>query len=284
VSSTNRCILATIIVVAVLSMGCAGAGGAMGDIDANTGGSHIDAGAPPPPPGTPDAGVVILPDAAPPPPGTPDAAPPPPPPGMCNLVTSAGCSAPTPACDLAAANAHQCRAVTTPGMTTSTCNDATACAAGYSCIGASATAASCLRYCGADSDCGGGVGALCVVTLVDGAMLPIPGVKLCSQSCAPLDSSGCPTTWGCRLALEQGGAMRGYTTCEPTGSAGNHGSCTSDASCQAGFQCICSDANCTGPKQCRKLCNATDNLGCSAGQACTGLGVVIGGKAWGICP
>jgi len=207
-------------------------------------------------------------------------------PGECNLVTQAGCSEPTPACDLGAGNTHACRAVTAPGTTTSTCNDATACAAGLSCVRASATQSSCLEFCGSDPDCGGGAGALCAITLVDGTQTPIPGVKLCSQSCSPLDGSGCPATWGCRIAREKAGQMRPFTDCTPAGAGGKGATCSSTSDCQAGFQCLCTDQACTPALlKCFKLCNATDNLGCPAGVTCQGFGgVVIGGKAWGSCP
>ena len=278
------------VVLAFLVVGCVGCA------SANSPGGEDAGGNPPPPPGDPDAAAAIVPDAdssadtpdsgevvvpdATPSGGTPDAAPT----GACNLVTGAGCSGAMPACDLGAANAHVCRAVLAQGMNTSTCNDPTSCAAGYTCVGASASQSSCMRYCGGDTDCGGGAGALCVVTLNDGTG-QIPGVTLCTQSCGPLDASGCPSTWGCRIGREPAGSMRPVTTCEPAGAGGRNATCSTSADCQAGFQCFCTDAACTPALQkCKKLCNATDNIGCPAGSTCQGLNLVIGGKAWGACP
>jgi hypothetical protein len=280
------------LVILVLCASCASATGVGGgDIDARVGNGQ-DPDAATPPPGTPDAGeVVIVPDANPPPPGTPDAAPLPPdaapPPGMCNLVTGAGCAAPTPACDLGAANEHACRQVLSPGTTTSTCSDATSCATNFSCIGASATASSCMRYCAADSDCGGTAGALCVVTLVDGGGATIPNVTLCSQACGPLDASGCPSTWACRLGREPTGAQRALTQCTPSGAGGRNATCADSSDCQAGFQCLCTDASCTPSLQkCKKICNATANTGCPTAGTCGGFSpsLVIGGTAYGACP
>ena len=284
---------AGLVLILVLAAACASA----------TGNGNDDAGGGPPPSGTPDGdvtsptpdgAVVIVPDAATPPPGTPDAATPPPgnpdaavPPGMCNLVTGSGCAAPTPACDLGAGNAHECRQVLVAGTVTSTCNDATSCAQNYSCIGASANASSCMRYCASDTDCGGGAGALCVVTLIDGSNNTIPGVTLCSQACGPMDATGCPSTWACRLGREPTGQQRALTQCGPSGPGGRNATCSSNDDCQAGFQCLCTDASCTPSLQkCKKICNATDNTGCPTGSSCSGFSpaLVIGGKAWGACP
>src|SRR5262245_43711384 len=103
----------------------------------------------------------------------------------CTLVPQTGCPA-SQACDLTGADdgSTECRAVTGMGGADSLCNaSATVCSAGFTCVGVDADTSVCSRFCGLDSHCTG-VGARCVVGLVNGTTGdPIPGVTVCSNAC-----------------------------------------------------------------------------------------------------
>ncbi len=262
---SNRRFAARIVLALLLLSGCATAGAGGDDDDDVAGG--------------PDADVSIEPDGA---PGQPDAAPA----VACDLVTQTGCPG-GKACDLGDTNQTECRDVTgnPPGTEINTCAGETTCASGYVCIGDGPGKTSCMRYCGVDADCGGGVGALCVIDVIDGMQMPIPGARLCTQACNPVDNVGCPTTWGCHIYQEAAPPMRTLTACDPPGAGGQNATCTGSNTCQAGFDCyMVTQAGVTSNK-CLKNCNATANVGCAgvAGTICQGTGAVLGGSEYGAC-
>jgi hypothetical protein len=281
--SSRRVAWAGILVTVLCAAGCASAVSDLPNGDAfdasSAAGPDADPAAPDAMPGAIDGGVVIVADAA--VAGTPDAAVA----AACTLVQQTGCTAGM-ACDLGAANAPMCRAVTAQGTATSSCSDPTACSAGYTCIGSGAATRSCMRYCSADSDCGGAAGALCIISITDGNMVPIPGATLCTQSCNPVSSAGCPANWGCHVYTESAGAMRTLSSCDPPGAGGQNAACTENSGCQAGFSCFSVTQGTTTTTKCLKNCNATAGTGCAGvtGTTCQGNGMaVLGGVSYGAC-
>jgi len=225
--------------------------------------------------GGPDSGVVIVPDGG--GPGTPDAAP-----VSCDLVAQTGCPGGM-ACDLDDMGLPTCRAITSPGGVTSTCADNSACGSGFPCISGRAQS-SCLEFWNTDHD-RPRTGPLCVSPLLARNQNPIPGAKMCTQACNPVDSTGCPATWGCHIYKENAGAMRFLTACDPGGASGQEQACTDNASCQPNYMCLCTNSPTCTVNQCFETCNATDNLGCTAGLTCSGFtpSVIVGNKAYGYC-
>ncbi len=230
---------------------------------------------------TPDADTADTPDAD---TGTPDgdaAACSP-----CRLVDQCGCNPATEACDLGGSYPSQgttaCRPVLIDGTGLDTCNDWTSCAAGYVCLGASGQA-SCKRYCSSDAECEGG-GGLCVIEVTSGGT-PIPGVKVCSPSCDPFTSSGCPSGWACG-AFSDSVEQRNFTWCAVPGQGVNNAICSDDGQCAAGFTCV----SVSGTHRCKKYCDKGDGSpGCAANQTCVGLvdaaghPLLVAGVSYGVC-
>jgi hypothetical protein len=267
--------------VACATAGAPGGADSGGDDDILDGGGGGLADAPPgtadAPPGTPDASMAGAPDAG------PSCAP-------CQLVAQCGCenNASNPACDIAdVMGGTTCRAVTAPGMATSTCNGVTGCAPGYICLGA-AGQSTCSRFCGSDAQCagGGGLGAIGVVsgtTPIPSAEHPSGNLHVCSPACNPFDGSGCATGYGCSayFSTEQ---ARNFTACFFAGTGVDNATCTGDESCASGFTCV----NVGGVNRCKKYCSVGGTPGCTSGT-CINLvdgnsnNIVIGGVTYGVC-
>jgi hypothetical protein len=204
----------------------------------------------------------------------------------CTLVPQSGC--PGEACDLddamLATGGTVCRPVTAMGMDTSTCAGVTTCAAGWTCLGASATESQCYEFCATDSQCAPATGGLCVINIVYGTPpMEVPGVTVCSKACDPLDGSGCPSTWGCHVYQEEPPGTRFFSHCAPSGPGGQNAACVDDTDCQQNYSCV----NTGMSNVCLKNCNVTTNTGCAgiAGTACTGFTnhPVVGGAEYGVC-
>ncbi len=277
---------------AILVAACAKGGGVPGTGDGGgTGTDMIDAPDSPiidaPPGTTPDAPPMSMIDAAPGTPdahvvmGTPDAAVP----GCtpCTLSPQCGCPA-MYACDLdgsmLATGGTTCRNVITMGTETSTCGSVTACAAGYTCLGALGGMA-CSKFCSTDADCTG-PGGLCEITITFGSPpMMVPGVKVCSPNCNPLSASGCPATWGCHVYYNSMDS-REFTSCSASGAGGQNAACTDDSSCMAGFSCVNNGTSTV----CLKNCQLTPPAGtCPGASSCVGFShpAVIGTVEYGVC-
>ena len=200
----------------------------------------------------------------------------------CRLVSpQCGCTG-TQAC-VVSAGARLCAAAGT-GATGTACGTGTSgCAAGNLCVGVTATGtgSACEHFCTTDADCTG-AGALCILTLNDGAGGTVPGATLCSLSCNPLNGSGCPTGSTCRVFVESAGSARYLTHCEgPVGGGTDFTPCTTDSECAAGYACI----DLGFGTECAHWCNATTGTGCTLGLTCSTFTtpVLIGTREYGIC-
>ena len=140
-----------------------------------------------------------------------------------------------------------CRDVAAQGTTDDTCTEKTDCAAGYSCLGSSA-GRSCKQLCNVKEDCGGGLCAMEVTYGPNGD--PVPGVKVCTIVCNPLDGTGCPSGWGCDI-LSLDGSSDSFTWCAVAGSGGPGDACTNPWDCGVGFTCYPP----SGSGQCIKFCD-----------------------------
>ncbi len=215
----------------------------------------------------------------------------------CDILTQCGCEAtPTPTvCDLDFQNlgtgATKCRADSLGGMESTTCSMTTTCEGGFVCVGGR-----CARYCDDDLDCPGD-GGLCIIDLTQGTpAMPIPGApSTCTTDCVPSSAANptCPTTWACHLYQDDpsptAGDERYLTNCDPPGAGAVNAVCTSNLSCQAGFDCI----NLGGTPanlRCRPNCLCPGG-NCAAGLCPAGSGscraftppIVVGAMTYGTC-
>lgn len=196
----------------------------------------------------------------------------------CALVTQTGCPE-GKACDLDDAHLDtggtECRAVDEEGDARSLCSDAEECGAGFTCVADPAGGASCLAFCADDGDCDLPGGA-CDVQLIDDDDEPIPGGTVCTQSCNPVTSNGCPGTWGCRVEVD-------HTECRPDGPGRHLDLCQGDEDCDAGYGCV----EVAGDAVCLRNCRVGVLGVCSgiAGTTCRRYAepVVIGATEYGAC-
>lgn len=196
----------------------------------------------------------------------------------CALVEQTGCPEGR-ACDLDDANhetgATTCRPIDEDGNATSLCGDPEECGAGFTCVADAAGGGSCLAFCASDDDCDRPGGA-CEVELVDDDGEPIPGGTVCTQSCNPVSSNGCPGTWGCRVQTD-------HTECRPDGPGRHLDVCDGDEDCDAGYGCVEVGAEAMCLRNCR-----VGALGVCSGITGTTCRryiepVVIGGVEYGAC-
>jgi cysteine-rich repeat protein len=190
----------------------------------------------------------------------------------CELLPQDGC--PTgDACDILDDNTTACRDVTTPGGVDSRCSTATGCDAGFTCRADDEVPAAkaCARFCVANSDCG--QLSRCAFQLEDSAGDPL-NAKVCSNQCAILAQTGCPTSYSCH-AVDN--AADDFTHCRPSGTTADGAVCDSDTDCLAGSFCN------SGEGVCRQYCNSA-NLPCGVGF-CLPLqpDVTINGTTYGYC-
>jgi hypothetical protein len=210
----------------------------------------------------------------------------------CTLAPQCGCAAGM-SCDLDGANLATggtvCRAAGA-GTEATLCTADTDCKVGNSCVGGR-----CRDLCATDNDCKSGAGALCIIQVQFGnPPQDIPGAKVCTTDCDATSKTpaGCPATWGCHVYIETGGAMRNLTDCEPGPASGGGigATCTSNASCQPGNDCIALTQGGVTTNQCRPSC-ICPNLNCNAGTCPSGGGschafnpaATIGTREYGTC-
>lgn len=195
----------------------------------------------------------------------------------CTLVSpQTGCPADS-ACDLDGVDGSTaCRAVTSEGTSNNHCTTATACAAGYTCLGdaANVNSTACHRFCDVDSNCTG-AGARCLLQIDDGTGNPVPGVTVCTNHCDPAAQSGCPSGQAC-YAYEDG--TKDYTDCTLPGTRAVGQTCSVVEDCQLGLMCISQG----GTDVCRRTCEV--GTACTTGS-CTGFTapIVIDGAEIGVC-
>ena len=197
----------------------------------------------------------------------------------CTLVPQNGCPA-NKACDLTAAlnGDTECRDVTGNGTSDSLCNaTVTSCSAGYTCVEIDNDTAGCMKYCGGDGNCAG-LGSRCVNTILDLQGDPIPGVKVCSNACDPLDQTGCPNGLGCLPFDLAGGDI---TDCDDMGTRADGQSCSRDNDCRIGSVCV---STAGGGAVCRSMCEVGVTF-CGSGLTCVGFVdvIVLGGSEIGAC-
>jgi large repetitive protein len=197
----------------------------------------------------------------------------------CVLIPQSGCDA-NQACDIAdAAGNGACRAVTANGTADSSCAAAdTACAAGYTCVGQSDTIDTCSKMCHVDAQCSG-AGARCVLELLDGTTGdPIPGINTCTNSCDPVDQTGCASGLRCIAAsMDTGGDI---TDCSPPGNRLTNQTCGSTDDCVGGDICVDTGAS----TLCLEYCEVGIDT-CAGTATCIGFvdPLLIAGTEYGAC-
>jgi hypothetical protein len=157
------------------------------------------------------------------------------------------------------------------------CSGNLTCAPGLICVGLSAGVSTCQQFCGTDADCA--AGALCTKTLSDGSGGKISVVKLCSRSCNPVGSMGCPVVGtACQLEMESSGAMRYFTDCVPSGTKTAGQSCDpANGDCAPGYLCTASGHG----NSCFQYCDPASAAAC---PTCTSLMSAGGGPlSYGVC-
>jgi len=168
-----------------------------------------------------------------------------------------------------------CRKIDRDGDARSTCADARDCGAGFTCVEDATGDASCLRFCQRDADCDD-PGGVCEIDLDDESGDPIPGVTMCTQSCNPVTSHGCPASWGCQLFTD-------HTRCRPGGTGGHMASCTGDEDCRVGYGCASVSGSLVCLRNCRVgvlgVCSAISGTTCRSYQT----PAIIGGVEYGAC-
>ena len=194
----------------------------------------------------------------------------------CELLPQDGCPS-GDARDILDNNTTACRDVTTAGGVDSRCTVATGCAAGFTCLedDDDATSKACARFCMTNSDCG--QLSRCAFQMENDAGQPL-NAKVCSNQCAILAQTGCPTDYSC-LGVEN--SADDFTHCRPSGTSADGGLCTSDIDCQPGSFCNPE----SGAGICREYCNADTTL-CGSGVAfCLPIqpALTINGTNYGYC-
>lgn len=196
----------------------------------------------------------------------------------CSILPQCGCEGTptTPVCDLdfdnLAGGDTRCRADTFHGGESTACTRPSTCAAGHLCVGR------CARYCDDDDDCPG-PGGLCILPVLF-QNVPIPGVKICTTDCSPMDaaSAACPAGWGCHLYQEGDGARRWLTNCDPPPAMGGAlgDACTRAQDCASGLDCV-NDGTGMG-RRCRPYCT------CPGGDCTMGVCPAGTGTCWNYAP
>jgi hypothetical protein len=195
----------------------------------------------------------------------------------CTLLPQAGCSGNTPACDLAPVEdgSTECRAVTMAGTSDSRCAVATACSAGYSCVGEMGVDSACMKFCAADTDCSG-TGSRCAYSLQADNGDPL-NIKVCSNACDPYFSTGCPSGMGCNVYDSAAGD---FTDCRVMGTKSVGSTCANSDECSPGALCVDD-----GTARCRYYCKLGVPSSCPTSQTCNAFSasLTIGSTSYGFC-
>jgi hypothetical protein len=195
----------------------------------------------------------------------------------CTLLPQAGCSGGTPACDLTAAEdgKTECRAVTSAGTSDSRCAVATACSAGYSCVGELGVDSTCMKFCADDTGCSG-LGSRCAYALESDGGDPL-GIKVCSNACDVYLQTGCPSGMGCNVYDSANGD---FTDCGVMGTKSVGSTCSASTECSPGALCV-ND----GTSRCRYYCKLGVSGSCPTSQTCSAFSaaLTIGSTSYGFC-
>jgi len=159
------------------------------------------------------------------------------------------------------------------------CSDTEGCKAGFLCVQTKTdvpTISTCMEFCSDDTQCEG-AGGICNVTL-DG----ISGVILCSQSCDPVEDTGCPVNkTHCEVVQEAAGQKRTYTRCVGEGASVAGDPCASSQDCTSGHGCLL-DPN-QGGLVCLEWCKV-GGAACAQGL-CTSINppYLVDAVEYGVC-
>ena len=216
----------------------------------------------------------------------------------CDLYDQCGCES-GQACDLdgdhLAEGTTICRGISSPGMSTSSCEGDEECAAGYGCFG---DPGQCRKYCQLDGDCGNGH---CNIPIEydagGGNYQDVPGAKVCTKACKAdsAGGSGCPSDRACDFYWYDDGGPGDYwyTDCRPPGTGGDAASCSASGNddCLAGFGCfVITYTDGTDKDECRQICiwtvgGAAGDRSCAVGTCheLGGDGIVVGDTEYGAC-
>jgi len=202
----------------------------------------------------------------------------------CDIATQCGCASGS-ACDIDPMNlmATACRAVTMPGMQTSTCPADTDCAAGWVCVG-DGTNDACEKYCTSNAQCTAPRGQ-CVLQLTDQSGNPITGAVVCTSNCDPAainNAANCPTGWSCDLFTSMYNATTyDIADCRKAGTAGENAACSTTVACAAGYSCVNNGTS----NVCARICKPPSNNGCPGVTTCLSFQTpfVVGGTEYGVC-
>ncbi|MEM9692812.1 MAG: hypothetical protein AAGA56_09725 [Myxococcota bacterium] len=142
----------------------------------------------------------------------------------------------------------------------------------------------CKRFCTSDDQCPG-PGGVCELVLRDNADNAL--ATLCSESCNPINNTGCPAGAMCLLQLEinedETAVERAFTVCANAGSRFQGGSCEDFDDCAPGFTCIRPEM--AAPLQCARYVAVTGANPCPPGTSLGTFlpGAVVDGVEYGVC-
>jgi hypothetical protein len=162
------------------------------------------------------------------------------------------------------------------------CPPGTECEPGHICVTVTGISL-CGKFCDDDSQCGG-PGGICIRALNDGNGDPIPGAVLCTESCDPSTSMGCPGAGtSCQLGREDMGQMRFFTLCLASGAGMQGAACMGNVDCAPSFGCFNDGVS----DMCLKYCKVA-SPSCPAGTQCAAITigmeqVFIENEQYGAC-
>lgn len=204
----------------------------------------------------------------------------------CSILPQCGCGA-NMACDINVMTqmGTACRSVAATGHETDHCTSSANCDVGYVCLGP-AGQSSCKKYCASTADCGAPRGQ-CVIDIVNSMNMPIAGIPpVCSSSCDPTGTTGCPSAQKCSLytAMHMGTSYNivdcGVAGTGVQGANCKNGATGDDTMCAPDFLCTTLDNTSWA---CRKICaKAASNCGA---MTCLSFNPAfsVGGTEYGVC-
>jgi hypothetical protein len=156
------------------------------------------------------------------------------------------------------------------------------CVAGYLCVQMGGPPGTCHKFCEVDNDCSPPAG-LCAIPLTgSGGADP---VTVCSESCNPITSSGCPVAgMKCDLAQATAPPQSWFTLCTLVGTAGQGQSCVVSGDCATGLGCFNTAQPPSQDLRCLAWCKPTAPS-CPTNTSCNSLNpqLLIGSDEYGAC-
>jgi hypothetical protein len=155
------------------------------------------------------------------------------------------------------------------GMNSSSCTEATDCAAGHECVGDG----TCRHYCcGGNSACS--LNQFCDVQPTFQAPATLVPVCMPQIPCTLLDDDSCPTNQQCGVVRDDGA-----TSCLAVGTAGDREPCDEEH-CAHGLVCL----GAVGSRRCAPLCYTAIPTACNgSGRTCTGALPLFPNATIGAC-